>query len=184
MIFCCRMQKWLPHPSSDILLTGLYHSSRWMHISYKENRYPERPAMLHLKILQNSSYHNFLQRKMEYHKLEMEQEYVSMSSTPNCLTTSLKMLQLNAAQAMEQIGCRITKLFKAVSIQFLLQSFCAIYVACYESFAKVYACYLTKYLQEEVNNEQKLLLSITGLNPKTTHFKRGNTSSCCSTATR
>lgn len=76
---------------------------------------------------------------------------------------------------MEQIRCRIAKLFKAVSTHFLLQNFCDIYVACYESFAKVSACYLTKYLQEEGNNEQKLLLSITVLSPKTTDVLRGET---------
>lgn len=39
----------------------------------------------------------------------------------------------------------------------------------------VSAWYFTKYLQEEVNNEQKLLLSITDLNPKATDVLRGET---------
>lgn len=55
--------------------------------------------MPHLKILQNACHYDFLQRKMEYHTLDMEQEFEAKSSTPELsfLTTSLKIFQLNAA---------------------------------------------------------------------------------------
>ena len=77
---------------------------------------------------------------------------------------------------MKQISGRAAYLLKAVSNHFLLQKFCsATYVTCYKILAEVSACYLTKYLQEEVNSEQKLLLSITDLNPKTTGVIRGET---------
>jgi len=44
-----------------------------------------------------------------------------------------------------------------------------------QTLVKVSACYLTKHLQEEVNNEQNWLLSTTALNPKTADVVRGET---------